>query len=443
MSLRIHFSLFPKSQTTESNGTRLRRFFTENAGFQPAKQAGCLFYFGLNRVPLTTGSPYPSVIKNDSASSVRLNPMRTFKRVVSNLSWLILWAFALTVTVGCSKSSDGSAPSKQEATTDKSKKQKQTPIVRVLVLQPQNFEKKMRATATVEAVRHAQMSSPAEGPVVSIHAREGDVVKKNTQLLEIGRNASSLAVLVAAEASLNRYRLEYERAQALVEKGAVSQEVFDTAKSAFSQAQAVVESARQGTGDFTIRAPWDGIISRIRAQVGSVALPRQTLIELYDPTSCVLRFELTEEQAMSVKVGQSVVARFAAYPGKTEFLRITRAWPELDRVTRKRLFEAELSAGERTWIPGLFAEIEWVAEAHTGVWIVPTAALLGSPSQGYRIFKMIDGDRVHSVAVTVLADYGEMSALALSESLTNGDRVVVEGAHFVNENQLVHIEKSR
>jgi len=40
------------------NVTRLRRFFTGNAGFQPAKQAGCLFLFGLNRVPLGQECPH-------------------------------------------------------------------------------------------------------------------------------------------------------------------------------------------------------------------------------------------------------------------------------------------------------------------------------------------------------------------------------------------------
>ena len=59
--------------------------------------------------------------------------------------------------------------------------------VRVEIVKSAPWVLRFAVTGTVEATRIAQLSSMAEGPVLGIRVREGDLVKRGQVLLTLGR----------------------------------------------------------------------------------------------------------------------------------------------------------------------------------------------------------------------------------------------------------------
>ena len=68
----------------------------------------------------------------------------------------------------------------------------------------------------------------------------------------------------------------------------------------------------------TVRAPIDGTVLQVNVRVGEVVSPGspQPPLQLADLSTMCLRAELDERDIAAVKVGQAVIVRAAAFPGR-------------------------------------------------------------------------------------------------------------------------------
>lgn len=215
----------------------------------------------------------------------------------------------------------------------------------------------LTTTGTVEPTIVAGLASPAEGPVASCRIREGDRVKAGQEVLRLGRNQSADAAREAAREELLRQEQEYRRVETLVQEKALAGDRLDVARAALELARAGLAHAEQSTGDYSIRAPWDGVVSRVRVADGNYVAPRAPLIDLYNPESLVLRFHVPEDHAFHLAPGGKVRVSFDAIAGREFTLPIVRAYPELDRRLRTRVLEATREAARIRLRPRLMTTL--------------------------------------------------------------------------------------
>jgi membrane fusion protein (multidrug efflux system) len=177
------------------------------------------------------------------------------------------------------------------------------------------FVRLLTVTGTIEPTTVAGLASPAEGPVLGCRVREGDRVTAGQELLRIGRQLSAAAAQAAAREELRRQEQEFRRIEALVKEKAIAGDQLDTARAALERARAALAQAEQAADDYSIRAPWAGVVSRVRVADGNYVAPRTPLVDLYDPASLVLRFAVTEDHAFALAVDGRVQVTFDALPG--------------------------------------------------------------------------------------------------------------------------------
>lgn len=311
------------------------------------------------------------------------------------------------------------------------------PAVQVAVMEPQALERRLMLTGTVEASTVATLSSPAEGPVQALRIREGDAVEAGELLLVIGREASAEAMLISAMEEVNRQEKEFERVDRLVRDRALAAEKLDAARAGLERARAELAQAEQASRDFTVQAPWAGVVSRLHVADGRYLAPRAPLLDLFDPQSLVLRFQVPEEHAFHMGEGDPLRASFDAFGGQTLALTVTRAWPELDRRLRTRTFEADLPLGELPFAPGQFARITVVLETVEAALAVPVEALLFDPKGTTRVL-IVDADGRARV-VEVVTGFEEAGRVLIREGLQLGDRVIVNGLEQVKPDQPVRL----
>lgn len=300
------------------------------------------------------------------------------------------------------------------------------------------FVRLLTVTGTVEATTVAGLASQAEGPVLDCHIREGERVRAGQELLRIGRQRSADAARSSAQEELHRQEQEFRRISTLVAEKAIAGDQLDGARAALERARAALAQADQAAGDYSIRAPWAGVVSKVLVADGNYVAPRTPLVELYDPTSLVLRFAVPEDHAFALAAGGRVQAAFDALPDRTFSLQIIRAYGEIDRGLRTRSFEAALPR-DATFAPGMFARIRAVLEEQPEALTVPVEAVLGGGTEPF-VF-LVAGDK--AVRRPVETGFEQDGRVWIRSGLSAGDRVIVGGIERVKDGAAVRLQSAK
>jgi len=341
----------------------------------------------------------------------------------THLAWFGC-SLALLLFAGCGKKPEAGDQAK-----------KPMPVVQVAKAEKRDLTKMLTFTGSVEPVKVARMASPAEGPIMECSVREGDTVKKGQILARVGRSRIAETGLEAAREELRRQESEFKRVEQLVKSGALPGEQLDMARSNLKRAEAQVAAMETGAGDYEIKAPWDGVVSRVWIADGNYVSPRAPLVEVYDPASLVVRLPIPEQQAFAVRADQPVQVSLDAYPGRRFTGQITRVYPELERTTRTLTAEAVVKEEVRL-LGGMFARVDVAVQTLTNAVVVPESALAVMPN-GEVVAFVVKQDAVARRKVkTALEASGWV---AIESGIEADDMVVTRGAEMLKDGATVQV----
>ena len=243
--------------------------------------------------------------------------------------------------------------------------------------------------------------------------------------------ASAKATLAEANAALNR-------ARELQAKGYLSQAGLDTATTRQATAAANLAAAEAGRGETAarvaqtaIRAPVSGLISRRSVTKGQIVSAGSELFRIVRDSRLELDAEIPETDLATVKAGMPA----RVYSDKVGEMtgRVRLVTSEVNPTSRLGTARIALSTmgGFR---PGMFARATIDAGDQPAL-VVPSESVLYRENKP-GVFVVDAARKVHFRRITILATTGDRIAAA---GLTAGDRVVVEGAGFLGEGDLVRV----
>lgn len=312
--------------------------------------------------------------------------------------------------------------SSQEPATTQVNNQQKPPRVRVITVSKAAISSELELTGSVEPYRVARLASPAEGPVVSILVREADRVKAHDSLLAIGRKKGTDALITSLREELRKEEDNLYRTRQLCEMEALPGEHLDQARSAYEKVRAQLVLAEETARDYTIHAPWDGVVSRVNVKEGEFVAPRTALLEIFDPTSLVILAAIPEKHAAEVAVGLRVDVRLDAYPDAVMQGRVQRIYPYLDPRLRTRTVEITLDKPVEL-LPGMFARLKVLLKHIDDAVIVPLAALVMT-HKGQRVFVVEEGKALARAVQTGIEANNHIHIVA---GVQPGDMVIVAG----------------
>lgn len=343
---------------------------------------------------------------------------------MKNLPFLMLCVLGGLLAVGCGREGQTESPAQKSASP-----------VRVEKAERRDLTRSSIYIGSVEPVRVARMASPAEGPIVKCAVREGDRVAKDEQLVRVGRSAMAEAGLEAAREELKRQEADFQRVERLVASGALAGEQLEIARAALKRAQAQVAGAETAAGDYDVRAPWAGVVSKVWVAEGNFVAPRVPLVDIYDTGSLRVRFGIPEEDVRRVVSGAGVRIALDAWPGRTFQGRVERVYPQLDALTRTLTVEATI-ASDVSLLSGLFARIEVPIETATGAVIIPSKALQTMPNGQTVVFVVQDEKAIRRNVSTGLEADG---LVQIAEGVVPGEDVVVSGQESLKDGSAVKV----
>lgn len=143
-----------------------------------------------------------------------------------------------------------------------------------------------------------------------------EVEKAQIQLASItGTSGVSAEIFLAqVDAATSQYHVAAANLSML--KNGARDEEIEAARAQVEAAQAQLDAFDIQLKKLTITAPWDGVVLTRSAEVGGLALPGSTLIEVGRLDQLELTVYLPEEQFGLVSPGQKVQVRVDAYPDR-------------------------------------------------------------------------------------------------------------------------------
>lgn len=281
--------------------------------------------------------------------------------------------------------------------------------------------------------------------VESVLVEVGARVKRGQPLLQLDTRSLQVDLRRAeashaqARASLDLARASAERGESLLRQQLISQSDLDELRSNLSRAEAQLQSAaaerdaaRLRLEFATLRAPHAGVISSRSVQPGQIVSAGTELLRLIRDGRLEWRAELAEADLVRVRPGATV--RVKGADGREVMGTVRTISPALDEVSRTALVYADLpDPGQLR--AGMFAEgrIELGREP---AWVLPREAVVVRDGYSY-VFVLGDGSRVAQRRIEAGRPEGDV--VPVRAGLEPGERIVVRGAGFLSDGDLVRV----
>lgn len=305
----------------------------------------------------------------------------------------------------------------------------------------------------------AQVNARVTGNVLSKNYTEGSEVKAGQLLFQIDP-APLRAALDAARAQLAQARASAanaetiaQRNKALVARGLIAQQTYDTeaaaartAAAAVQQAAANVEAARLNLSYARVTAPISGRAGIAKVTVGALvsasAATPMTTVERIDPIYALFSAPyarvapLIQAQARGeYRAGGAPAVHLLLPTGQTYPLagHLDFADMAVDPATGAVQLRAVVPNPQRLLLPGLFVTVKLDAGVRRHVFLVPQAAVQRD-AQGAFVFVLGAGDKVERRMVTLGPMHG--SDWVVSAGLSDGERVIVDGVQKVHPGEV-------
>ncbi len=175
----------------------------------------------------------------------------------------------------------------------------------------ENLPSITEVTGTVRPVQRAQLAAKVMGAIEEMPVTLGQRVHPGELLVKISAGEISARV-VQAQSQLNAARRDLGRERDLLTKGASTADMVKGLEDRFSAAQAMVREAETMLGYATVRAPFDGVISRKMANVGDLASPGFPLLEIEGTTAFLVEADLPDSLVGRLTPGSALTVEIPA-----------------------------------------------------------------------------------------------------------------------------------
>jgi membrane fusion protein, multidrug efflux system len=237
------------------------------------------------------------------------------------------------------------------------------------------------------------------------------------------------AAIAEAKARLDLAGKNQANNKALLEKGFISQNAYDSAQNAVQVAEANVKSAQaqsaiaeRALADAQVRAPFQGMVAKRFVNVGDKVSPDMPVVQLVDLSRMELEAQVPVGEIPFVKVGQEVAFRVDGFPGRAFGGRIERINPSADPGSRSIAIFVTLSNADMSLKGGMFAHGTLNTATGTEVDVIPASALLEEGGQPF--VYVLKGGKVERRTLTLGVRNAERGLVEVREGLERGVPVI-------------------
>lgn len=289
----------------------------------------------------------------------------------------------------------------------------------------------IRVSGRTEANQRAVLAARVAGIVEKMPVRQGETVEAGDLVMRLDTEGKEAAVETARQLLAQR-ETEFAATERLVESGNLPRLQLDNSRSALASARSQLEASEAEVGRLEVRAPFPGIVDRVRPEIGtsvSQGAEIATLISL-DPIIAV--GEISERDVGFVQRGQPASVRLVdgrSIDGEIRF--VSR---EASPQTRTFRVEVAIPNPDAEIPSGMTAEITLKAQPVESV-MLPRSVITLSAAGDLGIRGVDSSETVVFHAIDLVDDtpYGLYLA-----GIPANVRIIVAGQELVTEGERVN-----
>lgn len=284
------------------------------------------------------------------------------------------------------------------------------------------------ASGQIESIQSVELRPEIEGRLAAILVREGAEVVKGTPLFQVD-DGELKAEVARAEADRDLARQALERTRELIDQQASSQADLERAEATARSTRAQYDLLSLRLARTTVRAPFSGVVGQRFVSVGDYLTTSSRLASLQTVHPQRAAFQVPERYAAVLKVGQRVVFRVAALPGKEYTGVVDFVDPVVQLPGRAITVKAEVANPHRELQAGMFIDARLATAVRPNAVVIPEDAIL--PIQGSSfVWVAKDGKATRREVVLGVRTPGWVETKSGVEA---GESVVVGGQERLSE----------
>jgi multidrug efflux system membrane fusion protein len=345
---------------------------------------------------------------------------------------LVTIAFAAWMLTG-KFSSVGSEAAEAQAAAEKAEAEKPAPALRtVAVLTPERVEhsRAIRVPGRTEAEKRVLLATRVMGVIEDLPVKQGQRVERGDLVMKLDAGDKEAAVRMS-ESVVAQRKAESDAAERLVSGGNAPKLQADQARAALATAQSQLESAKAELAQYSIYAPYNGVIDRVPVQRGSAILAGTEVATLINLDPLLAVGEVSERDLHFLKLGSEADIRLV--DGK--MVKGTLRYISRDATTATRTFRIEVAVpNEDKSLPaGMTAEILLRADPTDSV-VLPRSVVTLSDQGDLGIRAVDTADKVVFFPIDIVDDTPSGIVLA---GIPADARIIVAGQDLVTEGDTV------
>ena len=297
---------------------------------------------------------------------------------------------------------------------------------------------------TVAAVQGVTVSADLPGIVESISFDSGKRVEAGDVLVKLDTRQER-AQLAVAESQRDLSKLNFDRAQQLLQKGVVAQAEYDRMAAETKQAESRVGEIRAMIDRKQIRAPFSGTLGIRQINLGQYLEGGSAVVPLQSMDPVYVNFDVPQQDVASLKLGDEVRVSQDSIAAVVPAGRVTAINSVVDEATRNVQIQAVFRNPRAALRPGMFVEVEARLGTSASVVALPATAVSYAP-YGNSVYvvkdlKGKDGKSYRGVEQRfVKLGSGRGDQVAVVSGLHAGEEVVTSGVFKLRNGASVLID---
>ena len=273
------------------------------------------------------------------------------------------------------------------------------------------------------------------GVVRRVLVNEGQMVSKGQLIAEMD-DTQARNLLSGAEAQMAQANDALERYKMLHDAGSLPEVQWVEIQSKVAQAKAQLELSRKNLADCRLVAPVSGVIGRKMVGAGETAMPSQAVVNILDISSVKVKVSIPESEIGDISTNTSSLMKVEAINSCFSGGVIEKG-VQADALTHTYDIRIQVANGERKLLPGMVASVQFteVQSQSAGQLSVPVTAVQRKADGSLFVWTVGNDSTAHRTTVTTGETIG--NRIAITDGITEGARVVIEGYQKLSENTKV------
>ncbi len=280
------------------------------------------------------------------------------------------------------------------------------------------------------------LSLPHAGLINRVWVRLGQRIKSGDRLLEVITAPDARMQYLQAQSAVGYTQRELERQRRLLGEQLSTKAQVDVAKKNFQDATATLKALQQrgqGVEKETLRAPMDGIITRLDVSQGQRVQADTTAMLIAAEQRLIARLGVEPEDLANVQAGTPVTITSVFVPDVTIATTVREVHAMIDPATHLVEVLAPIPQAEIGHLVLGSRILGQIQLATRRALVVPRSAVLWDGNQAY--VYIVDTGMARRVSVKTGVDAADL--IEVSGALKAGDVVVISGNYELSDGAAV------